>query len=749
MMDKLVHAVAEAVSDRGLPAMTGRARFADTFAAIARESLATVLREIPADGVRMAVRELAGASDREYTKAMNRALEQLAASRELPAREELVEYLTYLPAAARHSLRRPTDPSGRTIPEKLRFGDPDALLGVLPPRLPKFRPGTVPSNLGNWKLTELTGFGECSEVWSATDSNDPEHSPAALKFVTDHASAEELFAQQDLLVKVFDLNDEPGVVPLRAVHLDTDPPCLESPFVSGYDLAGVMFDWRFRYDGAKPEASLKLIRRLAEVVARAHLRGVVHRDLKPSNVILHPTEGGRFTLWVTDFGWGQISAARSADLIRRGVLRSEQPRLAAIGSYTPLYASPQVSRETPPDPRDDVYAIGAIWYQLLAREPRAAVPSEDWTSDIASTGVSTEYIELIQACLSPDPAKRPVNAVALANEIANIPIPNAGSMDGSRILSVKGMQSASFRSPFAASPAGQLARPPAVVALADPGRPILGARPPREQPPSGWGGLPKQVKNAVGMNFVLVAPGKFKMGSNENEDGHEEDEAPLRAVTISRPFYLSVIPVTQAQFQAVMGRNPAAFRKGKGGGPDYPVETVTWFDAEQFCAKLARQSDESHLGRSYRLPTEAEWEYACRAGSSTPFSCGERLSPFDAHYLASSVLEGGTPGKTAPAGQFLANPFGLRDMHGNVSEWVSDWYDAIAYRDGEPVDPIGPVRGALKVVRGGSWATLARQCRSAARKGQNPESATNTVGFRVVMAARKGDRGTGPDGVAR
>jgi formylglycine-generating enzyme required for sulfatase activity len=741
MMDKLVFAVAEAVADRGLPALSGGGRFADGFAAVARGSLAAVLREIPADGVRMAVRELAGASDREFGRAVARALDRLAGTRPLPGRDALAEYLSYLPAAARHALRRPTDPTGRTIPEKLRFGDPDALLGVLPPRLPRFRPDTVPPHLGNWKLTELAGFGECSEVWSAADPGDPDHSPAAMKFVTDHLSAEELFAHQDLLVKVFDLNDEPGVVPLRAVHLDTDPPCLESPFVSGYDLTGVMFDWRFRYDGAKPEASLKLIRRLAEVVARAHLRGVVHRDLKPSNVLLHPTEGGRFTLWVTDFGWGQIAAARSADLARRGDARPEQPRLAAVGSYSPLYAAPQVSRDAPPDPRDDVYAIGAIWYQLLCREPRAAVPTDDWTADIASTGVTTEYIDLIQSCLSPDPAKRPKDAVALATAIANIPIPNAGSMDGSRILSVKGMQSASFRSPFAPSPAGQLARPPAVVALADPGRPILGARPHRDQPPSGWGGLPKQVKNSAGMTFVLVPPGTFKMGSEENEDGHEEDEAPRRTVTISRPFYLSVVPVTQAQFQAVTGRNPAAFRKGKGGGPDYPVESVTWFDAEEFCAALGRQSDETHAGRSYRLPTEAEWEYACRAGTSTPFSCGERLSPFDAHYLAASVLEGGAAGKTAPTGQFLANPFGLRDMHGNVGEWVSDWYDATAYRDADPVDPIGPVRGALKVVRGGSWATLARQCRSAARKGQNPEAAANTVGFRVVLAARKGERG--------
>lgn len=736
MLDKFLEAVAGAVVDRAPGALTGPARLADTFPAVARAALADALHATPVDGVRMAVRELAGATPADLAAARTRALDRLGDR--VPDRAELADYLGFLPGTFRRALRRPTDPAGRTIPERLRFTDPDTLLTFLPPRIPRFRPGVTPAHLGNWKLTDLAGMGECSEVWAAADDAAPELSPAAFKFVTDHPSAEDLYAHQELFVKVFDLNDEPGVVPLRAVHLDTDPPCLESPFVAGYDLAGVMFDWRFRYDGPKPEASLKLVRRLAEVVARAHQRGVVHRDLKPSNVILHPTEGGRFTLWVTDFGWGQVSAARAADLARHEAPRPERVRLAAGGSDSQLYAAPQVSRATAPDRRDDVFAIGMIWYQLLCRDPRSPRrPTEEWAENMMqSSGVSREYVDLLDACLSTDPGKRPADAAALADAIAQIPIPAGGSMDGSRILSVKGMQSATFRAPFPAAGAGQVStatRPAAVVALADPGRPILGGR--REGPASGYGGLPKAVKNSVGMAFALVPPGKFKMGSTENEDGHEEDESPAHVVTITRPFYLSVLPVTQAQFQAVTGRNPAKFRKGAGGGPDYPVETVSWFDAEQFCAKLGQVPDEAHQRRVYRLPTEAEWEYACRAGTTTAFGCGDRLSPFDAHYLAASVMEGGGPGKTAPAGQFLPNGFGLRDMHGNVGEWVADWYDATAYRDAAAADPTGPVRGALKVVRGGSWAVLGRLCRSAARKGQNPEVATNTVGFRVVLAA--------------
>src|SRR6185503_13169663 len=130
-----------------------------------------------------------------------------------------------------------------------------------------------------------------------------------------------------LFTQVFDLNEVPGVLPLRGVYQDTDPPCLEAPFVHGYDLAGLMFEWKWRYDSAKPEAALKLVRRLASIVAKAHEKGIVHRDLKPSNVLLHPTEGGKFTMWVSDFGWGQIESVRALELAKTGP-RGEQQRLA-------------------------------------------------------------------------------------------------------------------------------------------------------------------------------------------------------------------------------------------------------------------------------------------------------------------------------------------------------------------------------------------------------------------------------------
>jgi formylglycine-generating enzyme required for sulfatase activity len=189
--------------------------------------------------------------------------------------------------------------------------------------------------------------------------------------------------------------------------------------------------------------------------------------------------------------------------------------------------------------------------------------------------------------------------------------------------------------------------------------------------------------------------------------------------------------VTQAQYLHVTGKNPAKFVKGKGGGPDHPVEGVTWKEAEAFCVRLAQLPDEEVHNRSYRLPTEAEWEYACRAGTVGPFHCGEKLT---AHDAVCNVPGGKFGGKgTAPAGTCPPNPYGLIDMHGNVQEWVEDWYEEYYYFESPKEDPPGPGRGVLRVARGGCWGMLPTDCRSAARRPYPPDTHADTIGFRVVM----------------
>ena len=192
-----------------------------------------------------------------------------------------------------------------------------------------------------------------------------------------------------------------------------------------------------------------------------------------------------------------------------------------------------------------------------------------------------------------------------------------------------------------------------------------------------------------------------------NEEQHE--------VSITKPFYLGVYVVTQAEYEKVMGNNPSWF-SAKGDGKDkvkdmdtgqFPVEKVSWDDAVAFCKKLSELPEEKKAGRVYRLPTEAEWEYACRAGTKTAFHYGDSLSSkqanFNGNFPYGGADKGPYLGRTAKVGSYAANAFGLYDMHGNVWEWCQDWYDENYYKNSPKEDPPGPAQGLHRVVRGGGW----------------------------------------------
>ncbi|MBN2688225.1 MAG: formylglycine-generating enzyme family protein [Deltaproteobacteria bacterium] len=207
------------------------------------------------------------------------------------------------------------------------------------------------------------------------------------------------------------------------------------------------------------------------------------------------------------------------------------------------------------------------------------------------------------------------------------------------------------------------------------------------------------------MKFVLIPNGTFMMGSPSNESGRDNDETQHR-VTISKPYYLQTTEVTQGQWKAVMGSNPLHFRKGD----DYPVEEVSWNDVQEFITKLNRKENTN----KYRLPTEAEWEYACRAGNTARFSFGDDDSDLGryAWYFSNSS------GETHQVAQKEPNAWGLYDMHGNVWEWCQDWYGD--YPSGHVTDQSGPSSGSDRVLRGGSWCNLAGLVRSAFRLRRNP-----------------------------
>jgi formylglycine-generating enzyme required for sulfatase activity len=242
------------------------------------------------------------------------------------------------------------------------------------------------------------------------------------------------------------------------------------------------------------------------------------------------------------------------------------------------------------------------------------------------------------------------------------------------------------------------------------------------------------------INLKLIPPGEFGMGSPDEDHDAEAYEKPRHTIGISHGFYLGTTPVTQAQYAAVTGTNPSRFYRW----PENPVEQVSWFDATAFCNELSKKEGLAPYyvipnwnrvmvggGEGYRLPTEAEWEYACRAGTETRYSFGDDAAMLGkyAWYHPDSKCQ------TSPVGQKRPNTWGLYDLHGNVWEWCWDWYDEDYYRNSPGIDPLGAERAEYRTFRGGSWRVEARYLRSANRDRHAPEFRHFSLGFRVARGS--------------
>ncbi len=243
------------------------------------------------------------------------------------------------------------------------------------------------------------------------------------------------------------------------------------------------------------------------------------------------------------------------------------------------------------------------------------------------------------------------------------------------------------------------------------------------------------VDRWTGMSLVELPAGRFTMGSAASEAGRNDDEM-LHDVEISRPFLIGQFEVTQQEWRTVMGTSPSHF---SGCGHRCPVENVTFFDVQQFLAKMNAHppAPESHdASLRYRLPTEAEWEYACRARTTGPFWTGENLTTAQANYNGrfpyASFPAGEYRQKPTPAGTFPLNPWGLADVHGNVWEWTADWYAPYPESPAANIDPHGPPSGEKRVIRGGSWYFDANSARCALRYTHAPADKGFSVGFRVA-----------------
>jgi formylglycine-generating enzyme required for sulfatase activity len=248
--------------------------------------------------------------------------------------------------------------------------------------------------------------------------------------------------------------------------------------------------------------------------------------------------------------------------------------------------------------------------------------------------------------------------------------------------------------------------------------------------------------------FVLVKGGTFLMGSPAEEPERGQDET-RHQVTVG-DFYLARSEVTQREYAALMGNNPSEFK-----GENFPMENVTWLDAVRYCNARSTQDGFNAVytvngeavtwdrdADGYRLPTEAEWEYACRAGTTTPFNTGKTITDEQAniynHYGynndSSGRVTGGSRGSTVPVNTFNPNPWGLFDMHGNVGEWCWDWYGE--YGTERQTAPAGPAAGTYRVTRGGGWNDFPKHVRSAYRSVTPPGNGVFNIGFRLARNAK-------------
>jgi len=529
--------------------------------------------------------------------------------------------------------------------------------------------------------------------------------------------------------------------------------------VEGTDLTQVV---RARGPLPVPEAC-EYVRQAALGLQHAFERGLVHRDVKPSNLMVTP--GGQVK--VLDLGLAMLNEPGTGE---------GENRLTQVGFVigTPDFLAPEQARDAQGvDIRADVYALGATLFFLLAgRVPYGGTTSTEKLIRHATEpppslarhrpGAPPHLDAVIQWMMAKRPEDRPQTPAQAAAALQPFCPPGSGAIPvpypaappatglappppdahrSSMVFRLPASQSpARGRAGGRAGPGGRavVAAVAGVVAVGVIGALLYGlSTSPLPPPPEAF------AVEKLGLKMVRLDGGTFVMGSPDDEPGRIPEEGPAGEVTVTGPFYLAATEVTNAQFAQVTGASPAvsAARAQARVAADMPVDSVTWDEAAEFCRKLTDLDRNRRPGWAYRLPTEAEWEYACRAGARAPFGVGDKLTP-GKHAVFTPAPEDpfadGEPGRppTLPqrVGQTEPNRFGLYDLSGNVWEWCQDWY-AKGYPAGPRTNPRGPDTGSRRVVRGGAFDEPGAACRCAARKGQPPDERRPDVGFRVVFAA--------------
>ena len=575
------------------------------------------------------------------------------------------------------------------------------------------KPGVVIEN--RWTLKEQIGRGGMGLVWKVVDAHlmtKNQQGFIVLKFLRPEEQGSE-----DAISRT--LGEFQAVRRLRSKHICPIHDFRRHPrfgcflvmdFIDGITLKQYSHSCWARGEAVSAKSVAKVVTAIGSALQEAHDAGVVHRDIKPDNILIDRKR----QIQLIDFGLArelEHSDGTSRGFVARG--------------GTPPYMAPEQLKEEKQSAESDQYSLAVVAWELLTGS-RPFVHGDTSlllqamnNNSLPDVGLNPRVMTVMRRALSPDRNSRHPSVLAFTAILRDVLLE-----DSTAALVV--MTEVDRSVPTRQAERGKQSTE--TKGTVDPKRARMRAI--QKQ----WAEqlqMPVELTNGLGMQFRLVPPGSLRMGSDVDE------LAGLRSrvdVSITHPILFAVYPVTQAEWTRVMGSNPSQFKFVKGQDTSlFPVESVSWIDCQRF---LERLHSVSRLeGWAYRLPTEAEWEHGCRAGTDTTFEFGDFMNGTNGNCNGRQPYPSGTAigpnlQRPTPVGNYEPNALGLYEMHGNVWEWCSDWYTA------EPPsvsrNPPGPTNGKFRVVRGGAWDYDAYYCRSAARDCRDPSTGYPNIGIRIA-----------------
>jgi formylglycine-generating enzyme required for sulfatase activity/tRNA A-37 threonylcarbamoyl transferase component Bud32 len=544
----------------------------------------------------------------------------------------------------------------------------------------------VPILRGRYRIVELLGRGSFGKTYLAEDI-DKLNERCVVKQLAPKDQATwainksvELFKQEAKQLQ--HLGGHSQIPSLFAYFEEEKYLYLVQQFIDGDNLLKL---WREQGDWQESQVRQMLLE-LLPVLEFIHEQKIVHRDIKPENIMRRSSDG---LLVLIDFG---VSKQLSGTVMSKPGTQ--------IGSFG--YAPLEQMEGGEAYPASDLFSLGATAFHLLTGLYPYRLWIEhgySWTANwqqYLPSLIDNELAGILSKLLAKDIQQRYRSAEEVLKDFQRRSIP---------------------------TPVPTLQRFDFEVVTVD----VRGNITNRKHCQAQF--FRENLGSGATLDLIAIPGGRFVMGSPSTEAGRSNDEGPPRTVNVS-PFFMGKYAVTQAQYQVVMGNNPSYFKSAKR-----PVENVTWNEAVEFCDKLSQKT-----GKTYRLPSEAQWEYACRAGAKTPFYFGETITPdlvnYDGNYPYGATSKGLYREQTTDVGSFGPNAFGLYDMHGQVWEWCSDRLHN--NYNGAPTDGSSWVTGTndSRVLRGGSWNYAAVFCRSAVRDGYSADFRYRSFGFRVVLVVK-------------